>query len=151
MGGGWGGGGGGGGGCFFFNDTATTEIYTLSLHDALPIWRDYQETGAVCGVVLPKGLELASKLEQPIFTPSTKAAAGTHDENVNFESVCREIGFETANKIRCVSLFIFSYARYYAERCGIIIADTKLEFGTDNDGTLYLIDEIGRASCRERV
>jgi phosphoribosylaminoimidazole-succinocarboxamide synthase len=104
-------------------------------------WKDYQQTGAVCGVALPPGLELAGKLPEPIFTPSTKAEVGTHDENVDFEQVAAKIGAELAEQVRRVTLAIYREAADYALTRGIIIADTKFEFGLDEAGELTLIDE----------
>ena len=104
-------------------------------------WRDYQETGEVCGVKLPKGLNLADKLPQPIFTPSTKADVG-HDENISFEQAARMIGPEVAEQVRRYTIAIYEKARDYAAGRGIIIADTKMEFGLDEKGGLYLIDEL---------
>jgi len=104
-------------------------------------WKDYQKTGAVCGIKLPKGMELAGKLPEPIYTPSTKAAVGEHDENVNFEHTRKLLGDELATQVRDVSLRLYTEATAYALERGIIIADTKFEFGTDTDGSLVLIDE----------
>ena len=104
-------------------------------------WRDYQETGEVCGVKLPKGLNLADKLPQPIFTPSTKADVG-HDENISFEQAARMIGPEVAEQVQRYTIAIYEKARDYAAGRGIIIADTKMEFGLDEKGGLYLIDEL---------
>ncbi|MEK7989554.1 MAG: phosphoribosylaminoimidazolesuccinocarboxamide synthase [Thiotrichaceae bacterium] len=105
-------------------------------------WKDYQKTGQICGIDIPQGLQLASKLEQPIFTPSTKAEQGLHDENIDFAKTVELIGEPLANQVKQVSLEIYTWARDYAAERGIIIADTKFEFGTDNDGNLYLIDEV---------
>lgn len=103
-------------------------------------WKEYQKTGSVCGIKLPDGLKESSRLESPIFTPSTKAEQG-HDVNISFEETARIVGNEMAAKLRDVSLMIYSKAREMAEKKGIIIADTKFEFGIyDND--LILIDEI---------
>jgi phosphoribosylaminoimidazole-succinocarboxamide synthase len=104
-------------------------------------WKDYQKTGAVCGIKLPEGMELAGKLPEPIYTPSTKAAVGAHDENVDFEHTRRLLGDELATQVRDVSLRLYTEAAAYALERGIIIADTKFEFGTDADGHLVLIDE----------
>src|SRR5690606_39155114 len=103
-------------------------------------WKDYQRTGAVCGIALPPGLRQADRLPEPIFTPSTKAAVGDHDENVSFEQVERLIGTELAARIRDLTLRLYSEAANYAHNRGIIIADTKFEFGLDRDGQLLLID-----------
>jgi len=104
-------------------------------------WKDYQATGEVCGIALPPGLKQASRLPQPIFTPSTKAAVGTHDENVSFAHVEAAIGTELAQRVRDVTLRLYSEAAEYARGRGIIIADTKFEFGLDSNGELMLIDE----------
>jgi phosphoribosylaminoimidazole-succinocarboxamide synthase len=105
-------------------------------------WKDYQATGRVCGIALPPGLRLAEKLPQPIFTPATKAALGTHDENIALEQLAEHIGAELAEKIRDTALQIYAVASEYAGSRGIIIADTKFEFGIDGDGTLRLMDEV---------
>ncbi len=105
-------------------------------------WRDYQQTGQICGIDLPPGLEQAAKLPQTLFTPATKAAAGDHDENVSFETVQKMIGAELAEQVRDVSIRIYERAAEYALGRGIIIADTKFEFGQDSEGRLYIIDEI---------
>ena len=105
-------------------------------------WRDYQETGQVCGIELPAGLEQAAKLPQPLFTPATKAEAGDHDENISFEAVEQLIGEKLAAQVRDVSMQIYERAAEYALGRGIIIADTKFEFGQDDEGRLYIIDEI---------
>lgn len=104
-------------------------------------WKDYQKTGAVCGIKLPAGLREAEKLAQPLFTPSTKAAAGEHDENISFEQACELLGEARANEVRNASLALYNEAANYAAGKGIIIADTKFEFGVDETGMLYLIDE----------
>ena len=101
-----------------------------------------KKTGKVCGVCLPAGLKQAEKLSEPIFTPATKANVGDHDENIDFESVKNLIGEELANKVRDISLRIYSEAVEYAIGKGIIIADTKFEFGLDEDNQLVLIDEL---------
>jgi phosphoribosylaminoimidazole-succinocarboxamide synthase len=105
-------------------------------------WKEYQEHGTVCGIALPPGLKQASKLPQPIFTPATKAEAGEHDENINFEQTCALIGQPLAEKVRDVSLKLYTEAAAYAATRGIIIADTKFEFGLDEHGTLTLMDEV---------
>ncbi len=105
-------------------------------------WRDYQQTGQICGIDLPPGLEQAAKLPQTMFTPATKAATGDHDENVSFETVQQMIGAELAEQVRDVSIRIYERAAEYALGRGIIIADTKFEFGQDSEGQLYIIDEI---------
>ncbi len=105
-------------------------------------WKEYQADRTVCGVALPSGLRLASKLPQPIFTPATKAAAGEHDENVSFEYIVRTIGEPMARRVRDVSIRLYEEAAAYARERGIIIADTKFEFGLDRDGNLVLMDEV---------
>jgi len=105
-------------------------------------WKDYQATGSVCGIRLPPGLRMAEKLPQPIFTPATKAALGTHDENIPFERLAAIVGGELAGKMRGTALRLYVAAREYAESRGIIIADTKFEFGLDGEGTLRLMDEV---------
>ncbi len=105
-------------------------------------WRDYLETGQVCGIELPAGLEQAAKLPEPLFTPATKAEAGDHDENISFEAVEQLIGVDLAAQVRDVSMQIYERAAEYALGRGIIIADTKFEFGQDDEGRLYIIDEI---------
>ncbi len=105
-------------------------------------WRDYRQTGQVCGIDLPPGLEQAGKLPQTLFTPATKADAGDHDENISFETVQQMIGTAVAEQVREVSIQIYERAAAYAIGRGIIIADTKFEFGQDADGRLYIIDEI---------
>jgi phosphoribosylaminoimidazole-succinocarboxamide synthase len=104
-------------------------------------WKDYQKTGKVCGIELPKGLQQAQKLPQPIFTPATKAESG-HDENISFEEVVKLIGRPMAEKVRDVSIRLYQEASEYAAQKGIIIADTKFEFGLDAKGNLVLIDEV---------
>jgi len=105
-------------------------------------WKEYQQQGSVCGIELPAGLDLADRLPQPIFTPSTKASASTHDENIDFERMCDLIGITLAEQVRHVSLSLYKEAAAFALQKGIIIADTKFEFGLDADNTLYLIDEV---------
>jgi phosphoribosylaminoimidazole-succinocarboxamide synthase len=105
-------------------------------------WRDYRATGAVCGIPLPAGLKQAEKLPQPIFTPSTKAELGLHDENISFERTAELLGRPLAEQVRDVSLRLYTEAAAHALARGIIIADTKFEFGLDEAGTLYLIDEV---------
>ena len=105
-------------------------------------WKDYQKTGAICGIPLPKGLQLAAKLPNAIYTPSSKAEVGQHDENIDFKRTCELIGDNLAEQVRTVSLEIYHQARDYAIARGIIIADTKFEFGTDENGKLFLIDEL---------
>jgi phosphoribosylaminoimidazole-succinocarboxamide synthase len=104
-------------------------------------WKDYQATGAVCGVALPPGLQNAEKLPEPIFTPAAKAEMGHHDENITFEECERRIGTELAATIRDISIKLYQEASEYAATRGIIIADTKFEFGLDNHGKLFLMDE----------
>ncbi len=105
-------------------------------------WKDYQTTGAVCGIALPAGLKLAAKLPEPIFTPAAKADIGEHDENISFADMEQRIGKELAEKIRKVSIELYQTAADYAATRGIIIADTKFEFGLDDNGTLHLMDEV---------
>jgi phosphoribosylaminoimidazole-succinocarboxamide synthase len=105
-------------------------------------WKDYQKTGQVCGIPLPEGLQMADQLPEAIFTPSTKAAVGDHDENIDFEKTKALIGVELAEKIREVSLQLYTRCAVYALERGIIIADTKFEFGLDGNNQLVLIDEI---------
>jgi phosphoribosylaminoimidazole-succinocarboxamide synthase len=104
-------------------------------------WRDYQNSGVVCGIRLPAGLRQADRLPEPIFTPSTKAELGTHDENIGFDQVVSTIGAELAAQVRDTALALYKFAADYALTRGIIIADTKFEFGVDDDGRLTLIDE----------
>ena len=105
-------------------------------------WKDYQATGALCGIELPKGLKQAEKLPEPIFTPSTKAASGNHDENVSFDYVVKTIGADLAEQVRDATLKIYKFAADFAATRGIIVADTKFEFGTDAAGKLYIMDEM---------
>jgi len=104
-------------------------------------WKEYQESGKVCGIALPQGLRRASKLPQPIFTPATKAEAGHHDENIAFERVVEMIGEARAKEVRDTAIALYKAAADYALARGIIIADTKFEFGVDAAGKLHLIDE----------
>ena len=104
-------------------------------------WKEYRESGKVCGVALPPGLKRASKLPQPIFTPATKAEAGHHDENITFEQMARAIGQARAEEVRDTAIRLYVAAADYALGRGIIIADTKFEFGVDAAGRLHLIDE----------
>jgi phosphoribosylaminoimidazole-succinocarboxamide synthase len=104
-------------------------------------WKDYQRSGGVCGIPLPAGLEMASRLPEPIFTPATKAAAGAHDENVDFDAVVAAIGEDIAHRVRELALALYGYAASYALERGIIIADTKFEFGLDEAGQVVLMDE----------
>ena len=104
-------------------------------------WKDYQRTGSVCGVGLPPGLTLAARLPEPIFTPATKAAAGEHDENISFAETEQLIGRELAAKVRASAIALYEFASAHARARGILIADTKFEFGLDEHGTLTLIDE----------
>jgi phosphoribosylaminoimidazole-succinocarboxamide synthase len=105
-------------------------------------WKDYQKSGSVCGHALPAGLRLADALPEPIFTPATKAAAGAHDENIDFTAVTRAIGEERARAVRDAAVALYGHASVHARARGIIIADTKFEFGVDEDGALLLIDEV---------
>jgi phosphoribosylaminoimidazole-succinocarboxamide synthase len=104
-------------------------------------WREYKETGCVCGVKLPKKLKQGSKLPQPIFTPATKAASG-HDENITFDAACALVGKETMAELRDRSVAVYDEAREYAAERGILVADTKFEWGRDENGKLMLIDEV---------
>ena len=104
-------------------------------------WRDYLETGQICGIDLPAGLKLAQKLPQPLFTPSSKAAAGHHDENISFDAVVDLLGEKLAMHVRDAAIRIYERAAAYALQRGIIIADTKFEFGLDGEGRLHIIDE----------
>jgi len=104
-------------------------------------WKDYQKTGAVCGIVLPEGLQQAQQLPEAIYTPSTKAGVDQHDENVPFAATVELIGQDLAGQVRDASLLLYKTAAAYAKERGIIIADTKFEFGVDGQGTLYWIDE----------
>ena len=105
-------------------------------------WKDYQKTGMVCGIQLPAGLQQAQQLPEPIYTPSTKAELGEHDENIDFDKTVELLGADLAARVRDISLQVYREAAEYARGRGIIIADTKLEFGLDADDTLYLIDEV---------
>jgi phosphoribosylaminoimidazole-succinocarboxamide synthase len=105
-------------------------------------WKEYQQSQSVCGVALPPGLKNASKLAQPIFTPATKAEAGAHDENISFEQAAALIGRDLAERVREIAIRLYSEAAAYALTKGIVIADTKFEFGLDADGTLTLMDEV---------
>jgi phosphoribosylaminoimidazole-succinocarboxamide synthase len=105
-------------------------------------WKDYQATGAICGIKLPEGLQQADKLPQPIFTPAAKADLGEHDENISFEDMQQRIGADLAAKIRDVAIKLYTTAADYAATKGIIIADTKFEFGLDDNGVLHLMDEV---------
>lgn len=105
-------------------------------------WNDYRNTGSVCGVALPKGLVESAKFAEPIFTPATKEEVGSHDQNISFEKMASVVGKEIAEKVRDYSLAIYKRASEIAEAKGIIIADTKMEFGIDDSGNLILIDEL---------
>jgi len=105
-------------------------------------WKDYQRTGQVSGIKLPDGLQQAQQLPEPIFTPSTKAAVGDHDENIDFDAMVKAVGAELAEKVRDATLRIYKFAAEYAAERGILLADTKFEFGTDADGRLYIMDEM---------
>ena len=104
-------------------------------------WKEYQKTGMVCGIKLPADLQEAQKLPQPLFTPSTKAPAGEHDENISFDQAVKLLGVPRANAVRHAALSLYTQAAEYAATKGIIIADTKFEFGVDSSGKMYLIDE----------
>ena len=105
-------------------------------------WKDYQQTGGVCGIALPAGLKQADRLPEPLFTPATKAALGDHDENISFAQAERLVGAPLAAKLRDAALALYHFASDHARKRGIIIADTKFEFGLDENGTLTLIDEV---------
>jgi len=105
-------------------------------------WKDYQRTGRVSGIALPDGLRQAEQLPEPIFTPSTKAAVGDHDENIDFDTAVRLAGADLAEQVRDATLRLYKHAAAYAAGRGIILADTKFEFGTDADGRLYVMDEM---------
>jgi len=105
-------------------------------------WKDYQASGKLCGIALPAGLRQAEKLAEPIFTPSTKAAVGTHDENIGFDQVVATVGADLAEQVRDATLKIYRFAADYAAARGILVADTKLEFGTDENGRLFVMDEM---------
>jgi phosphoribosylaminoimidazole-succinocarboxamide synthase len=105
-------------------------------------WKDYQETGQVCGIDLPDGLQQAEKLPRTLFTPAYKAEAGQHDENISFNKVVELVGEKLAERVRDIAIQIYERASAYALERGIIIADTKFEFGTDHQGRLYVIDEM---------
>jgi len=105
-------------------------------------WKDYLKTGAICGIHLPAGLDLADKLPEPIFTPSTKAEVGAHDENIDFDKTVKLLGEDLAKQVRDASLQLYKEAADYALQRGIIIADTKFEFGLDENNQLVLIDEV---------
>ena len=105
-------------------------------------WKDYQRTGKVSGIALPDGLQQAQKLPEAIFTPSTKAAVGDHDENIDFDAMVKAVGLDLAEKVRDATLRIYQFAADYAAQRGILLADTKFEFGTDADGRLYIMDEM---------
>jgi phosphoribosylaminoimidazole-succinocarboxamide synthase len=105
-------------------------------------WKDYQATGAVCGIRLPAGLRLADRLPQPIFTPATKAPSGQHDENISYDTTAQLLGEANARQVRDTAIALYRFAADYAQTRGIIIADTKFEFGLDAAGRLVLIDEV---------
>lgn len=105
-------------------------------------WKEYKASGTICGMALPQGLQEASQLPEPIFTPSSKAEVGAHDENISFEQAERLLGRELAEKVQRISIQLYKEAAEYALTRGIIIADTKFEFGLDEAGGLYLIDEV---------
>lgn len=105
-------------------------------------WKDYQRTGAICGIPLPEGLEQAQQLPEVIFTPSSKAEAGEHDENVNFEAIVELVGTDLAEQVRKASIDVYFHAAEHARKRGIIIADTKFEFGLDGEGRLRIMDEV---------
>jgi phosphoribosylaminoimidazole-succinocarboxamide synthase len=104
-------------------------------------WKDYQQSGKVCGIQLPPGLQLAAKLPAPIFTPATKAEAGAHDVNISFDEAAALIGADIAARVREISIALYAFASEHAAARGLIIADTKFEFGLDDEGRIHLIDE----------
>ena len=104
-------------------------------------WKDYQRDGAICGIALPPGLKQAARLPEPIFTPATKAAAGAHDENISYDRVVADVGSAVAERVRSLALALYGFASDYARTRGILIADTKFEFGLDEAGTVVLMDE----------
>ena len=104
-------------------------------------WSDYQNTGAICGIKLPAGLKQAEKLAEPIFTPASKAPAGHHDENITYEDVVKTIGAANTAKVKALSIRLYTEAAAFAATRGILIADTKFEFGVDAAGNIALIDE----------
>jgi len=105
-------------------------------------WKDYQRSGSVCGIRLPRGLQMASRLPEPIFTPATKAEAGAHDENVSYADMVAVVGEAVASRVRALSLALYGVAATHALERGIIIADTKFEFGLDESGQVVLMDEV---------
>ena len=105
-------------------------------------WKDYQATGSVCGIELEAGLQMAQKLPEPIYTPATKAEVGEHDENISYEQTIDLIGEDLASRVKQIAIDIYNFGVDHARERGIIIADTKFEFGLDSDGELYLIDEV---------
>ena len=105
-------------------------------------WKDYQASGGICGVALPPGLRMAEQLHEPIFTPSTKAAIGDHDENISFDDFVARVGGDIAEQVRALTLKLYRFAADFARERGILIADTKFEFGIDDQGTLRVMDEI---------
>jgi phosphoribosylaminoimidazole-succinocarboxamide synthase len=105
-------------------------------------WKDYQATGSLCGIELPRGLKLAERLPQPLFTPAYKAEAGAHDENITYADVEKLVGRELAEKVRSTALALYGFAAEHARQRGLIVADTKFEFGLDEHGTLVLMDEV---------
>jgi len=105
-------------------------------------WKDYQASGSLCGITLPPGLRQAEQLAEPIFTPSSKAAVGDHDENIGFDAMVAKIGGDLAEQVRAATLAVYRFAAAFAAERGVIIADTKLEFGVDETGTLRIMDEL---------
>jgi len=105
-------------------------------------WKDYQQTGSICGIQLPRNLQLAEKLPQILYTPSSKAVVGKHDENIDFEQTVQLVGQDLAQQIKATSLALYQFVADYALECGIIIADTKFEFGLDENNQLTLMDEV---------
>jgi phosphoribosylaminoimidazole-succinocarboxamide synthase len=111
-------------------------------------WKEYQKSGTVCGIALPAGLQESSKLPEPIFTPSTKAAVGDHDENISYAQCEAIVGAELAAKVRDTAILLYKTAAEFAAKRGIIICDTKFEFGLDEDGTLVLMEALTPDSSR---
>ena len=105
-------------------------------------WKDYQANGSVCGIELEDNLQMAAQLPEPIYTPATKAEFGEHDENITYETTVDILGEDLANRVRNLALALYNHGVQHAKKRGIIIADTKFEFGLDENGKLYLIDEV---------
>jgi phosphoribosylaminoimidazole-succinocarboxamide synthase len=132
------------------SDIIDNQLTDLTVADVIAVvrgyligsgWKDYQETGQICGIDLPAGLRQAEKLPKTLFTPAYKAEAGAHDENISFDKVVKLVGEKLATRVHDISIEIYERASAYALERGIIIADTKFEFGLDEQGRLYIIDE----------